>query len=213
MRCFSVSFIIKKPKNFNYNKKNQIIFHKANCKNNKIIENLIPLFEKAGIICLELRRQGLKKEIKEDNTPVTNGDIKVNNLITNEIKKITPEIPIVSEEVSTNKTNINLKIRINKINKHRLFASLLIVFIGIISSDILFHYFYPEIILQIENLFGLEKETHDAVDLTFAPEIWGGVLATVLGTLIIVIAIAAESTPKLMDLFVKDWVSLLFIWF
>ena len=75
----------------------------------KIIENLIPLFEKAGIICLELRRQGLKKEIKEDNTPVTNGDIKVNNLITNEIKKITPEIPIVSEEVSTNKANINLK--------------------------------------------------------------------------------------------------------
>ena len=102
---------------------------------------------------------------------------------------------------------------INKINKHRLFASLLMVFIGIICSDILFHYFYPEIILQIEYLFGLGKETHDAVDLTFAPEIWGGVLATVLGTLIIVIAIAAESTPKLMDLFVKDWVSLLFIWF
>ena len=102
---------------------------------------------------------------------------------------------------------------INKINKHRLFASLLVVFIGIICSDILFHYFYPEIILQIEYLFGLGKETHDAVDLTFAPEIWGGVLATVLGTLIIVIAIAAESTPKLMDLFVKDWVSLLFIWF
>jgi len=102
---------------------------------------------------------------------------------------------------------------INKINKHRLFASLVIVFIVIICSDILFHYFYPEIILQIEYLFGLGKETHDAVDLTFAPEIWGGVLATVLGTLIIVIAIAAESTPKLMDLFVKDWVSLLFIWF
>ena len=45
------------------------------------------------------------------------------------------------------------------------------------------------------------------------PEIWGGVLATVLGTLIIVIAIAAESTPKLMDLFVRDWISLIFIWF
>ncbi len=102
---------------------------------------------------------------------------------------------------------------INLINKHRLFASLVIVFIGVICSDILFHYFYPDIILQIEYLFGLGKETHDAVDLTFAPEIWGGVLATVLGTLIIVIAIAAESTPKLMDLFVKDWVSLLFIWF
>ena len=112
-----------------------------------------------------------------------------------------------------NQITILFATTINKINKHRLFASLLVVFIGIICSDILFHYFYPEIILQIENLFGLEKETHDAVDLTFAPEIWGGVLATVLGTLIIVIAIAAESTPKLMDLFVKDWVSLLFIWF
>jgi len=102
---------------------------------------------------------------------------------------------------------------INIINKHRSFASLFIMFWGIILSDMLFHYFYIDIISQIEILFGIEQDTHDAVDLTFAPEIWGGVLATVLGTLIIVIAIAAESTPKLMDLFVKDWVSLLFIWF
>ena len=75
----------------------------------KIIESLIPLFEKAGRICLELRIQGLKKEIKDDSTPVTNGDIEVNNLITAEIKKITPEVPIVSEEASANKANINLK--------------------------------------------------------------------------------------------------------
>ena len=102
---------------------------------------------------------------------------------------------------------------INIINKHRSFTSLFIVFWGIILSDMLFHYFYIDIVSQIEILFCIEQDTHDAVDLTFAPEIWGGVLATVLGTLIIVIAIAAESTPKLMDLFVKDWVSLLFIWF
>ena len=102
---------------------------------------------------------------------------------------------------------------INIVNKHRSFASLFIVFWGIILSDMIFHYFYIDIISQIEILFGIKQDTHDAVDLTFAPEIWGGVLATVLGTLIIVIAIAAESTPKLMDLFVKDWVSLLFIWF
>ena len=102
---------------------------------------------------------------------------------------------------------------INIINKHRSFTSLFIVFWGIILSDMIFHYFYIDIISQIEILFGIKQDTHDAVDLTFAPEIWGGVLATVLGTLIIVIAIAAESTPKLMDLFVKDWVSLLFIWF
>ena len=99
------------------------------------------------------------------------------------------------------------------INKNRSLASLFFVFFVVLGTDFTFHYFYSDIVLLLDNLFGLGKETHDAIDLTFAPEIWGGVLATVLGTLIIVIAIAAESTPKLMDLFVKDWVSLIFIWF
>ena len=112
-----------------------------------------------------------------------------------------------------NQITILLSYILNTFNKNRSLSSLVIVFVGLLCSDIIFHYFYPNIISQIEHLFGLGQETHDAVDLTFAPEIWGGVLATVLGTLIIVIAIAAESTPKLMDLFVKDWVSLLFIWF
>ncbi len=75
----------------------------------KIAENLISSFEEAGNISLKLRKQGLKKEIKIDNTPVTNGDIEVNELITAKIEKITPEIPIVSEESSTNKSNENLK--------------------------------------------------------------------------------------------------------
>ena len=102
---------------------------------------------------------------------------------------------------------------LNLINKNRSLASLIIVFFIIIGSDFLFHQFYPQVISTLEYYFDLGKDTHSAVDLTFAPEIWGGVLATVLGTLIIVIAIAAESTPKLMDLFVRDWVSLIFIWF
>ena len=102
---------------------------------------------------------------------------------------------------------------LNLINKNRSLASLIIVFFIIIGSDFLFHQFYPQVISTLEYFFDLGKDTHSAVDLTFAPEIWRGVLATVLGTLIIVIAIAAESTPKLMDLFVRDWVSLIFIWF
>ena len=75
----------------------------------KITKNLIPSFEEAGSISLKLRKEGLKKEIKNDNTPVTNGDIQVNNLLTSKIKKITPNIPIVSEEDSANKSNQNLK--------------------------------------------------------------------------------------------------------
>ena len=75
----------------------------------EITENLISSFEEAGNISLKLRKQGLKKEIKIDDTPVTNGDIEVNKLITSKIEKITPEIPIVSEESSSNKSNENLK--------------------------------------------------------------------------------------------------------
>ena len=75
----------------------------------KIVENLITSFLEAGEISLKLRKLGLKKETKKDNTPVTNGDIEVNNLITTKIKKITPEVPIISEESSINKSNNNLK--------------------------------------------------------------------------------------------------------
>ena len=75
----------------------------------EIAENLISSFEEAGNICIKLREQGLKKEIKIDNTPVTNGDMEVNKLITEKIKKLTPKIPIVSEESSINKLNENSK--------------------------------------------------------------------------------------------------------
>ena len=74
----------------------------------KIVYELIDTFINAGNIALDLRDKGLKKIIKEDNTPVTNGDLEVNKIITNKIKEITPQIPIVSEEVSDNKNIENL---------------------------------------------------------------------------------------------------------
>ena len=75
----------------------------------EIVENLIDTFLNAGKISLELREKGLTKKIKSDNTPVSNGDIEVNKLITNKIKELTPSIPIVSEESSDNKSQDNLK--------------------------------------------------------------------------------------------------------
>ena len=69
---------------------------------------LIDTFKNAGNIALELRMKGLKKETKSDNTPVTNGDIEVNNILTKKISTITPQIPIISEETSDNKKNKNL---------------------------------------------------------------------------------------------------------
>jgi len=73
-----------------------------------IIENLIDTFLHAGKVSIELRNRGLTKKIKSDNTPVSNGDIEVNKIITKKIKELTPTIPIISEETSENKSINNL---------------------------------------------------------------------------------------------------------
>ena len=74
----------------------------------EIVENLIDTFLKAGKISLELRKKGLIKKMKADNTPVSNGDLEVNEIITKKILQLTPNIPIVSEETSENKSINNL---------------------------------------------------------------------------------------------------------
>ncbi len=97
--------------------------------------------------------------------------------------------------------------------KYRTIISFVIVFMIMIFIDISFYTYFEIISNFFLTRFDVDLSNPDAIDLTFAPEIWGGVLAMVLGTLIIVIAIAAESSPKLMDLFVKDWLSLVYVWF
>ena len=77
----------------------------------KITEGLIETFNIAGQESIDLYTKGLKIEIKEDNSPVSNGDLKVNELLTNTILKLTPNIPIVSEET------VDLKVK----NKEKIF--------------------------------------------------------------------------------------------
>ena len=76
--------------------------NKINIK--EIVENLVDTFLYAGKVSLELRKNGLTKEIKPDNTPVSNGDLEVNKIITKKILNLTPNIPIISEETSDNKS-------------------------------------------------------------------------------------------------------------
>ena len=63
-----------------------------------IAESLNEAMETAGALSIKIYNQGLKIKIKEDGSPVTNGDIEVNKIITEKIKVLTPNIPIVSEE-------------------------------------------------------------------------------------------------------------------
>ena len=76
-----------------------------------ISESLIDTFNHAGSISIDLYKKGLKIEIKEDKSPVSNGDLEVNKLITNKIKDLTPNLSIISEET------VNVKIK----NKAKIF--------------------------------------------------------------------------------------------
>ena len=76
-----------------------------------VAENLIDTFNKAGKESIELYDKGLKIEIKKDNSPVTNGDLRANELITEKILELTPNIPIISEET----VDLNIK------NKSKIF--------------------------------------------------------------------------------------------
>jgi len=64
----------------------------------KIAEELIPSFYEAGKESIRLSGKNLKITIKKDNTPVTNGDLLVDEILQETISNLTPNIQIVSEE-------------------------------------------------------------------------------------------------------------------
>ena len=63
-----------------------------------IAEDLIKTFEYAGKESIRLYNEGLKIEIKEDKSPVSNGDLLVNEIVSKKISELTPNIKIISEE-------------------------------------------------------------------------------------------------------------------
>ena len=77
----------------------------------RIAEDLIETFNFAVNESIKLFKETLKIEIKEDGSPVSNGDLRVNELISKKISELTPNIPIISEET----VNLNIK------NKSKIF--------------------------------------------------------------------------------------------
>ena len=75
----------------------------------ELILNLIDTFLSAGEISIDLRNKGLTKKIKSDNTPVSNGDLEVDKIISKKLQELTPKIPIISEETTDNKSSNDLR--------------------------------------------------------------------------------------------------------
>lgn len=99
-------------------------------------------------------------------------------------------------------------------SRHRSFAAFFIVVLAITTADIIFHdYIYEWYARLAQQLFGVPLQNVADVDMGFTPEVWLALLSMVLGTLIIVISIASQSIPKLIDLYMEDWTSLFYVWF
>ena len=64
-----------------------------NLKN--ICESLVNTFELAGKNSISLYEKGLKIKIKNDNSPVSNGDIEVNKILTDKGKKVIQFEPVL----------------------------------------------------------------------------------------------------------------------
>ena len=75
-----------------------------------IAEGLIKTFEYAGKESIRLYNEGLKIEIKEDKSPVSNGDLLVNEIVSKKISELTPNIKIISEETVDLKVKNNSKV-------------------------------------------------------------------------------------------------------
>ncbi len=52
----------------------------------------------AGKEIQKVYKKSFNVEIKDDNSPITEADIKSNNLILNRLKSFSPNVPILSEE-------------------------------------------------------------------------------------------------------------------
>ncbi len=99
-------------------------------------------------------------------------------------------------------------------SKHRSLVIGLAVITIVIGLDYAFLYFLQsDFSSVIKYLFRGAFDPTKTIDMDFAPEVWLSVLSLTLGTLIIIISIAAQSIPRLIDLYMEDWISLIYVWF
>ena len=87
----------------------------------------------------------------------------------------------------------------------------LIIFLGMGLADLLFRFLlFP---VYTEFLFSIgAKPVWSKIDAGFAPIVWLVFFTIILGSLTIVITFASQNVPKLIDLYMDHWPSLLFVW-
>ena len=64
----------------------------------QLIEELIQLTEAAGEAIMEIYRSDFEVDFKEDTSPLTQADLAAHRIIAEGLAKLTPDIPVLSEE-------------------------------------------------------------------------------------------------------------------
>lgn len=66
--------------------------------NQSLLDQILPLALRAGEFLRNFYAKSVEVKIKADHTPVTEADLFVSQFLTQELNKLTPEIPVLSEE-------------------------------------------------------------------------------------------------------------------
>lgn len=65
---------------------------------NQLLDQLLGIINQAGEYLIQFYTKSLDIQMKSDNTPVTNADLFISRFLTEELTKLTPNIPVLSEE-------------------------------------------------------------------------------------------------------------------
>ena len=68
--------------------------------NNIDLNDIENIAKEAGIAIMKIYKKDFTVEYKDDESPLTEADLKANEIICTSLKKLYPDIPIMSEEES-----------------------------------------------------------------------------------------------------------------
>ena len=66
--------------------------------NDDLIDAVIDIARQAGAAILDVYHTDFNISIKDDKSPLTEADTRANAIIVKELNKITPDVPVLSEE-------------------------------------------------------------------------------------------------------------------
>jgi len=92
-------------------------------------------------------------------------------------------------------------------------AFLLVAILVVIADRVFASWIFPTYSEHVKSIFGEDVAQLSPLQVEFLIGVWLSLIALALGTLLLVISIASQSIPRLIDLYLSNVFSVSFIWF